>query len=563
MIDDAGDSANIIKILSINTLTPVVNIGNDTTVCSGTPLKLDAGPQPGCSYYWSTGETTQGIQVSTSGDYWVQVYNATCAAMAQVHITVNPKLQSNFIYDKAATCLPVSVQFTDQSASCASPVVYWQWDFGDGNFSNQQNPAHLYALAGDYTVSLTVKDSSGVTDTSKRIISINTAALKIDLGNDTTICAGSTLTLQPGVAADSYLWSNGSTNPDLTISSAGIYWVEAVKNGCSGRDTLVIKTIVSLVTDMAFTITSKCLPVLVHFRDSSQLVCGNAPVDYWRWDFGDGNSSAMQNPDHIYTNTGQFTVQLTVRNSLGIEVTKTKEITIETTAPTSDHYPDTTICAGTAIQLNAGNEGAAYSWMPANTLNNAGIQNPVASPAATTLFRVNITQCGNSITDSVWVYVDSVLKPKISQLEPGVLVTATAVSCQWYKDGVIIKTATARNYKPVSMGYYQVKLTNERGCSGISDKFFFLPSGGHALAGTKVKIKLSPNPCRGNLSILLSKPPEKSLTISIYDVFGNKVYQGAITSNINNINVGHLRRGQYFVALYVDSEKTILPLLIL
>ena len=563
VIDDAGNAATAIKALIVNTLTPVVNIGKDTTVCSGTIVKLDAGAQPGCSYYWNTGETSQSIQVNTTGDYWVQVSNASCAAMAQVHITVNPKLLSDFTYTITGTCLPVLVQFTDQSASCTSPVVSWQWDFGDGNVSGQQNPAHLYAVAGNYTVSLTVKDSAGTSVTSSRLVSINASALLVNIGNDTTICEGSTLTLNPNIAADSYTWSNGSTNPGLTVTTAGTYWVEVFKNGCSGRDTVVINTIMPLVPGISFTISSRCLPVLVHFSDSSQLVCGNAPIDYWRWDLGDGSNSDLQNPDHVYTKAGQFTVQLTVRNSLGIEVTKSSQITIETTAPVPTHYPDTTICAGTTLQLNAGNTGAVYSWMPAAALNNAAIQNPFATPGATTLFRVNITQCGNSITDSVWVYVDSVANAKITQPEQGLLMAAAAVSYQWYKDGAMIKTAAARNYRPVSMGNYQVKITNERGCSRISDKFFFLPSGGHAFPGTKVKIKLSPNPCRGNLSILLSKLPEKPLTAFIYDVFGNKVYQGTISSNINNINVGHLCRGQYMVAIWLGNEEIILPLLIL
>ncbi len=57
-----------------------------------------------------------------------------------------------------------TVEFTDQSTP-QSAIVSWQWQFGDGNGSNAQNPTHIYSEAGTYTVTLTVRGDNGIPST--------------------------------------------------------------------------------------------------------------------------------------------------------------------------------------------------------------------------------------------------------------------------------------------------------------------------------------------------------------------------------------------------------------
>ncbi len=62
-------------------------------------------------------------------------------------------------------CLPLDVAFTDQSTS-PTPIVSWQWDFGDGNTSNgPQNPSHTYLNEGEFSVSLTITTIDGCVST--------------------------------------------------------------------------------------------------------------------------------------------------------------------------------------------------------------------------------------------------------------------------------------------------------------------------------------------------------------------------------------------------------------
>jgi gliding motility-associated-like protein len=60
-----------------------------------------------------------------------------------------------------------------------------------------------------------------------------------NLGNDTMLCQGQTINLNGGLAT-SYLWSNGSTNTSISVSTSGTYWVQATNGQCSATDSIVI-----------------------------------------------------------------------------------------------------------------------------------------------------------------------------------------------------------------------------------------------------------------------------------------------------------------------------------
>jgi Tol biopolymer transport system component len=57
-----------------------------------------------------------------------------------------------------------TVQFTDESLPGDHSIVMWEWDFGDGNTSTEQNPSHVYQHTGSYVVTLRVTDEFGCTD---------------------------------------------------------------------------------------------------------------------------------------------------------------------------------------------------------------------------------------------------------------------------------------------------------------------------------------------------------------------------------------------------------------
>jgi len=76
-----------------------------------------------------------------------------------------------FDYDPTVniTVNETTVDFTDNSTAGNSAIENWTWDFGDGNYSYDQNATHMYTAIGNYTVTLTVTDENELSDTTEEI----------------------------------------------------------------------------------------------------------------------------------------------------------------------------------------------------------------------------------------------------------------------------------------------------------------------------------------------------------------------------------------------------------
>lgn len=137
---------------------PVVELGNDTVVCNGVSLWLDAGTD-GLDYYWSTGSTEKKIPVHASGSYYVFVTNSEgCIKSDTIQVTMNgelPTVDGIYINNNGENT------FTFNALNPQN-VIGYEWDFGDGSApSYSQRPTHTYAAEGIYTVTLKLSSSCG------------------------------------------------------------------------------------------------------------------------------------------------------------------------------------------------------------------------------------------------------------------------------------------------------------------------------------------------------------------------------------------------------------------
>ncbi len=72
-----------------------------------------------------------------------------------------------------SSCSDLTCDFTDASSDSDGTIASWAWVFGDGNTSSSQNPSHTYAAAGTFSVSLTVTDDDGATDTASSSVTVS------------------------------------------------------------------------------------------------------------------------------------------------------------------------------------------------------------------------------------------------------------------------------------------------------------------------------------------------------------------------------------------------------
>lgn len=143
---------------------PRITVLGDTALCAGSSLLLVADPAD--SWRWNTGDTTQQIEVTEAGQYFVTVSDSAldCSNTSDtVTITSLPGPVADFSFSTPVFALDEQdlLQLTDQSLN----AVDWLWLFGDNTSSTAQNPEIRYEEEGQYAVTLIVVGPAGCTDT--------------------------------------------------------------------------------------------------------------------------------------------------------------------------------------------------------------------------------------------------------------------------------------------------------------------------------------------------------------------------------------------------------------
>lgn len=141
-----------------------------------------------------------------------------------------------------------------------------------------------------------------------------------------------------------------------------------------------------------FSVISLCIGDSTNFTDESVLYPGS--ITDWLWDFDDGSpSSILQDPLHIFSNSGSYNVTLMVTSDEYCTSSISLPVTIHE-LPIINTANDTIICPGESVQLNASG-GANYFWSPASGLNNIFTNNPIATPGQTTTYTVSVLDSNN------------------------------------------------------------------------------------------------------------------------------------------------------------------------
>jgi len=264
-------------------------------------------------------------------------YKTTLATLAVKYSDAPHVPVAAFSANKTAGHVPLAVKFTD--ASTNSPTA-WAWDFNnDGTIdSTGQNPEYTYTSEGTYSVNLTVTNAAGtdselMTDYITVTGSGGGLAPVVAFGADPTSGTAPLTVRFTDVSENtptSWLWDFGDgdstnateQNPVHTFAAAGSYTVNLTATNACGSGSNEITEFISVssggtgpVAGFTADRTTGAVPLDVQFTDTSS----GSPVS-WYWEFGDGNTSTVQNPAHSYTYAGTFTVNLTVTSAEGSDI---------------------------------------------------------------------------------------------------------------------------------------------------------------------------------------------------------------------------------------------------
>jgi len=297
------ESSRTAVLATVNPL-PQVNLGADRVICPGATTTLNGtSSTSGVTYLWNTNATTPTITVNTPGTYSIGVNNGTCIARDTIIINAAP-VPTATLPDTLSIC---DGQTATLDAGNTGSTYLW---------NNTNTTQSITATnAGLYTVQITNTFNCSITDSA--VLVVNPLPI-VDLGEDTTICQNTMITLDAQNAGSDYLWSTGATTQTLEVDQAGNYEVVVTNQyGCVSSDAKEVDVYDQIsVGGFNFVPRFDITPGRVDFSPIDPL-----EVTDYHWDFGDGNTSTLETPSHIYDNNGNYTVTLRVSNDCGAQDT--------------------------------------------------------------------------------------------------------------------------------------------------------------------------------------------------------------------------------------------------
>ncbi|MFK7950211.1 MAG: gliding motility-associated C-terminal domain-containing protein [Saprospiraceae bacterium] len=495
MTDTNGCLAfDTISITSIHVFT---QLREDTSICHSDTLTIDA-TQPNVTYLWSTGETTNTIDVNVDTAYWVELTDGLgCHGYDTFNLFHHPVADlgndieyvcdsifypldpdvthGTFLWQNGSTdsiFIPTSqgtywVEITDTNNCYSTDTVYLipvtspQTDIGvDTNICFGQPMIldattdfirHYYwnGVLGTNTFNVIttdeyiveVVDSNGCNAFDTAIVWVNQVVP--DIGVDTLICDLTQITLdaaQPNMIA--YLWQDGTTNTTF-VADTGLYHVTLTDTlGCQGTDSIFIDY--RMITDLGSDFTFIC--------DSIDFSLSANISGTYLWNTGETDSIIIHNQEGTY--------YVDILDDAGCFSSDTIVVT-QVTHPTVDLGIDTNYCFGLTYLLDATEPFVrSYVWQD-SSLNNTFLTN------STGLYHVELTDSfGCKAYDSVMVWVNEVvvnLGNDTTLCHDSLIVydaTQPDMTYVW-QDGSTNPTFTA-----FDAGTYFVTLTDTINCTG-------------------------------------------------------------------------------------------------
>jgi len=415
----------------------------------------------------------------------VATTNHNCKDTLVKQVTIHPLPQADF--DAADVPYQTPVTFADLSEIPTGDIASWSWNFGDGNFSDLQEPTRLYAAPGTYLVNLSVTSEQGCTHAVAKNITVSPLPDADFRAED--VCAGESVSFvnQSSVLSGSlnYHWQfgDGATsserNPSYQYAGAGVYPVTLiVSSSQQGRDTVQKSVEVYPNPQAGFSVPDVCDGEPSHFANHSTVASGT--IASCQWDFGDGTNSVQYTPVKQYLNPGVYEVQLTTVSDKGCQTTAAAQAYVRRN-PLAD-FSVANECLGERVaisnhtQWDEGN--VAYYWDLGDGENSI-LENPVHQYKGAGVYRIKLLatssfHCVDSLARYVSVYdlpaVDAGKDTAVSRGFSVRLAASGATIFDWTPgaslDNPGIFNPVAR---PMETTRYTVRGIDEHGCENSDD----------------------------------------------------------------------------------------------
>ncbi len=431
--------------------SPVINVA-DNAICVGATANI-VGPSGFTTYNWNTTEVTQSISVApvVTTNYSLTVTdNNGCQGTDAMTLTVN-QLPIVVVGPNQIIC-----EGTSANLSATGGAIY-EWNPGA---IPTQNAVVFPTTNTNYIV--TVIDGNGCFSTGQMSVTVNPMPV-VSVSSDMGVCKGESASISIINGTGAYLWTPGNyVTPSITVAPlATTTYTVTVSDaiGCSGTAMATIN--VHPIPNAIFNSSGPvCIDNSISFTDNSNISTGT--INFYNWEFGNGNTSNVQSPSNLYTTSGNFNVRLIVTSDFGCKDTLDSPVIVNPN-PIAFADLDQSICPGFNATLN-GSGGTIYDWNSGTFLT----QSITVSPAVTTDYTLIVTDAnGCRATDVATVILNPVpnafagVDQSICFGESTTLFASGGTNYLWTPGSI---NTSDYNITPINSGAYSVLVTNQFGC---------------------------------------------------------------------------------------------------
>lgn len=256
----------------------------------------------------------------------------------------------DFFTSDSIGCNGLTSRFTDRTITNGDNIISRQWDFGDGQLSTEVNPSHYYLDAGTFNVTLKINTANGCVASLRKSSCVTNYKIRAAFTTRTAATCNTNKIVFKNLSDSGmgirYEWYFGDgtyssdRHPVHTYSGNTVYTVKLITINAGGcRDSVSAPVTILQPVSAAFTVDRN---VSCTYPAPFQFSAPPVPGNSYRWIMGDGFETAEQNPSHVFSASGMYSVKLVVRNINGCadSVTRDNYITVQRIKTTLVSLPD-------------------------------------------------------------------------------------------------------------------------------------------------------------------------------------------------------------------------------